>query len=209
MAYIHTLTNQYPVSESDIRYANLNTSFSTPFVPPDEYAWVFPAPQPSYDYTTEQVREIAPIVVNDHYEQRWEITSLPEEAITQNIQTKKQRMIEQVNSKRDELEESGFIYMGKLIDSDSRSVQRISTAVQAAQIAITINTPFQLDWMCADNTILILTAEQLLGMPVALATHANAIHIYGRSVKDIINNATTSTELDAIDINSGWPSTGV
>lgn len=75
MAYIHTLTKQYPVSELDIRYANPNTSFPTPFVPPDEYAWVFPAPHPSYDSATEQVREIAPVVVNNHYEQRWEVIS--------------------------------------------------------------------------------------------------------------------------------------
>lgn len=204
MAYIHTLTKQYPVSELDIRYANPNTSFPTPFVPPDEYAWVFPAPHPSYDSATEQVREIAPVVVNGHYEQRWEIVPLPEEAVTQNIQAKKQRMIEQVNSKRDKLEESGFLYMGKPIDSDSRSVQRINTAVQAAQVAIAMNAPFQLEWMCADNTTLTLDAQQMLGVPVALATHANAVHLNGRNLKDAIAAATTSAELAAIDIESGW-----
>lgn len=71
--YIFTATNQYPVSESEIRAANNQTSFPSPFVPPEGYELVFPAPIPSYDQVSETYREIAPELINGHYEQRFEV----------------------------------------------------------------------------------------------------------------------------------------
>lgn len=72
--YINIDTSQYPVSESDIKAAFPNTSFPVPFTPPDGYAWVFPAPQPSYDPVIRIVRETAPeLTVKGTWEQRWEV----------------------------------------------------------------------------------------------------------------------------------------
>lgn len=72
--YINTSTNQYPVSEADIRAANPNVSFALPFQAPDEYAVVFPAPQPSYDPVIRIVRETAPeLTSKGTWEQRWEV----------------------------------------------------------------------------------------------------------------------------------------
>lgn len=72
--YINTLTNEYPLTERDIRNANPNTSFPVPFIAPAEYAWVFPTPQPEYDQVIRSVREIAPVLsAKGEYEQRWEI----------------------------------------------------------------------------------------------------------------------------------------
>lgn len=74
MPYINTQTNQYPVTERDIRNAYPNTSFTAPFKAPDEYALVFAAPQPAYDQLTQAVREIAPVLTNKgNYEQAWEV----------------------------------------------------------------------------------------------------------------------------------------
>ena len=74
MAYINTQTNQYPVTEQDIRLVYPNTSFANPFVAPDEYAIVFPSPQPTHDPIIQAVREIAPVLtVKGHYEQQWKV----------------------------------------------------------------------------------------------------------------------------------------
>lgn len=73
MPYINTTTNQHPISEQDIRNLNPNTSFSTPFVAPEPYAWVFPSPQPTVT-NLQMVREIAPVLTSKgHYEQRFEV----------------------------------------------------------------------------------------------------------------------------------------
>ncbi len=75
--YINTATNQYPVSEQDIRSAFSNTSFSVPFQPPEDYAVVFASPQPIYDTITEYPREIAPVLTNKGiWEQQWEVVRI-------------------------------------------------------------------------------------------------------------------------------------
>lgn len=72
--YINTLTNEYSLSERDIRNTNPNTSFPVPFIAPAEYAWVFPTPQPEYDQVIRSVREIAPVLsAKGEYEQQWEV----------------------------------------------------------------------------------------------------------------------------------------
>jgi hypothetical protein len=73
--YINTETNQYPLSASDIRSENPNTSFPSPFVPSSKYQWVFPTPQPStYNSITQIVRETAPqLTSKGTWEQRWEV----------------------------------------------------------------------------------------------------------------------------------------
>lgn len=82
--YIKLSDATYPVSEQDIRNANPNTSFSIPFQAPEEYAYVFPAPQPAV--TNLQVaREIAPVLTSKgHYEQRWEVAPLFTEYVDEN-----------------------------------------------------------------------------------------------------------------------------
>lgn len=78
--YINTETNQYPVSESEIRALFPNTSFPVPFVPPSNYAHVFQAPQPTFNALTEFVREIAPTLTQlGTYQQAWEVVALPPE----------------------------------------------------------------------------------------------------------------------------------
>lgn len=71
--YINT-TTQTQHSEQDIRTLFPNVSFPYPFVPPDGYAYVFPAPHPTYNAITERVQAAAPVLTNlGHWEQTWEV----------------------------------------------------------------------------------------------------------------------------------------
>lgn len=101
--------------------------------------------------------------------------------------------------RRDTLEASGFPYLGHLLDSDPRAVQRINTAVQAAQAAVGAGQPFQIGWTCMDGQVLPLDAAGMMGMPVALAMHANGLHQVARSFKVRIGAASTVEELMTID----------
>ena len=84
MAYIRLIDNFYPLSEREIRDAFPNTSFATPFNP-EGYAVVFPVPQPTFDWVTQGVREIAPqISSKGTWEQVWEVFSLTPEQIAEN-----------------------------------------------------------------------------------------------------------------------------
>lgn len=72
--YINIATQQYPVTERDIRQNNPNVSYPSPFNPGEEYAVVFPYPQPDHDPIVQIVREIAPVLTQKNtWEQRWEV----------------------------------------------------------------------------------------------------------------------------------------
>jgi hypothetical protein len=104
---------------------------------------------------------------------------------------------------RDLLEASGFPYLGKRLDSDARSVQRINTAVQAAQAALAASQPFAITWTCADNSALALDGAGMLGVPVALALYADQLHQACKTLRAQIELATTPAQVQAI----AWPST--
>lgn len=78
--YINTTTlTQH--SEADIRAANPNTSFPVPFVAPEVYAYVFPAPA-QYDPATQYAVETTPVLTaKGHYEQAWIVTDKTAEVI--------------------------------------------------------------------------------------------------------------------------------
>jgi len=105
---------------------------------------------------------------------------------------------ELVKAGRDAAETAGFIYMGKLLQSDERSVARITGATQAAQKAIELGLPFAIDWTCDDNTVLSLDAEGMTGMPAALAAYVNTLFEQGRVLRQAIADANTPAAIAAI-----------
>lgn len=120
------------------------------------------------------------------------------------------RLVSAINVERDRREESGFPYLGKWLDSDARSVQRIVVTAQAAQIAVAAGQEFSETWICADNTLLPLDGPGLVGMPVALASNAGAIHARASALKrQVLDQSATVETLKQIDILAGWPSEGI
>jgi hypothetical protein len=106
---------------------------------------------------------------------------------------------ERTKRKRDNMEASGFPYLGKIMDSDPRAVMRIVAAVQAAQAAIAVGEPFQIDWTAKDGTAIKLDAAGMVGMPAALAIKANQLHQEAKAFKTRIHAAADFAELEALD----------
>ena len=102
---------------------------------------------------------------------------------------------------RQQMETAGFPYMGKTFDSDERSAIKINTAVQTAQVA---GPAFTINWTAQDDTDVTMDQAAMFGMPAALATYANALHIAYRTHKAAINEADFDTLL-TYDVNAGWP----
>ena len=119
------------------------------------------------------------------------------------------RLISRINQKRNKVEQSGFPYMGKVFDSNQVSAIRINGAAQAAMMAIQTNTPFSLDWTAADNSVVSMTAQDVVGMPLAMAAHSNACHQVARQKKELANELLIQNDragIELFDIESGWPS---
>lgn len=117
----------------------------------------------------------------------------------------KDELRKHINAERDRRETLPFPYLGKLFDSDERSVKRILAAAQAAQAALSANAPFEIEWVCADNTTITLDAQQMVGMPAAMAQHGYALHQHGRALKAQVEAADSLEALASIDPMAGWP----
>lgn len=117
------------------------------------------------------------------------------------LEDAKQQRWARIIAIRDGLEGEGFTYLDKPFDSDLRSILRISVTAQAAMAAAMQDTDFAIDWTCADNSILSMTRDQVIGLPVALATHANEIHLQARDLKVALDNAGSIAEVQLVQ----WP----
>jgi hypothetical protein len=76
MEYFNTLTQAYPLSENDIKRAFPNTSFSIPFVPPENYVHVAETAPPEYSPVIQYAKKLLPQLSpksSFQYEQQWEI----------------------------------------------------------------------------------------------------------------------------------------
>ena len=104
----------------------------------------------------------------------------------------------EINQARDEAEQGGFEYMGKVFDSDQVSCIRMSSAAQAmSAVAMSGETP-TITWTCQDNSTIDLTPAELMGLVVALAQHSNECHQKATELKAKIDACASKEELDAI-----------
>lgn len=92
----------------------------------------------------------------------------------------------------------GFTYLDKPIDSDRDSIMSITGAGVAALAAKSAGLPYSVTWTCADDSTIVLDADGVLGMVVALAMFADAQHAKARPLKDAIKNAKTPDDLGKV-----------
>lgn len=118
---------------------------------------------------------------------------------SQDLQALKQRKWATVRLQRDKLEAAGFQYMGTWFDSDPRSMLRIVTATEAARAAMEAQQSFEIEWVTLDNSTVVLSTAQVIGMLPTLAQYGEALHSAARSLRSAIEAAQSVEELDAID----------
>lgn len=102
---------------------------------------------------------------------------------------------QEINEARTNAELEGFTFNGKPFDSDRDSISRIGNAATAAQSALLMKQPFQVDWVTKDNESMQLDAQGILMMHGALVQHVDQANAKAQSIKKKINSATTIAEL--------------
>lgn len=189
MTYLNTLTSQYPLTERDIREANPNVSFPEVFSPTEDYEWVFPTPQPTYDKLSQIVVLGTPALTHlGSYEETWEIKprfydytdsenvlhtaqEQLDAEIARNTTENNLRLRTLAKANRqtqvDAIEVTTST--GKTFDGDEMSQTRMARAIVAMQAT---NTP-TVTWVLADNTATQATIQELTEA-LALAGAAQA-----------------------------------
>lgn len=205
MSYIQKSTGQYPLSERDIRAAHPNTSFPSPFKAPDDYAWVFPTPQPSYNPITHGVREIAPALSSKgEYEQQWEVYELDPAQVEENIVAAKAGLIEAATAKRWEVMTGGVtlpggIQVGTTIDDQNRITSVVANAALAG-----LTDADEVDFKAASGWVRITIAE-VKAIAGAIGQFVQACYSAERAHHEAIALLDTVQAVRDYDVNDDWP----
>lgn len=109
------------------------------------------------------------------------------------IEQLKADKILELKSTRDSLEVEPIEYNGNLFDYDEKARDRINSAIIALSIA-----GQSIAWTTADNTNVIVTADDLRGVIAAVALRSNDLHIKYRELKEQVLACTTAEEVAKI-----------
>lgn len=88
--------------------------------------------------------------------------------------------------------ETGVNFMGHVFDADEAAQRHVTGAVVTAQVAIGMGQPFQTEWITKHNAIVLLNAEQLFALGIALASHVSSHKLEGRRRKNAVAQAMIS-----------------
>lgn len=133
---------------------------------------------------------------------KWHDWSKAASSYVLNMTRAKQEQWDAIKEKRTEIENAGFYWQTYLFDSDPISQSRIQGAVQMAQIALSQNQPFSIDWTIANDTVVTLSAQDMVSVGLALGSHINQCHVIGRQLREQIDAAQTPEVLESVV----WPS---
>ena len=204
MSYTHKTTGEYPVSEAQIRLAYPNTSFPVPFQAPEDYAWVFPTPQPTYEPITHGVREIAPALSSKgEYEQQWEVYELEPEQVDENLVAAKANLKVAVTDKRWAVMTGGISLPGGMQVGTSIDDQNRITSVVANAELVGLTGETLVDFKSNFGWVQI-TVDQIKVIAGAIGQFVQACYSAERQHHEAIDLLVTVQELRTYDVNAGW-----
>lgn len=112
------------------------------------------------------------------------------------------RKLDALAAKRWEKEAGGIVFNGMTVATDAVSQTKIIGAVVGAQM----DPQSTIQWKMADGSFSTLDATAVLAMAMAVRAHVQACFDNEAEIRVLIQAAGTKEELDAIDIDAGWPS---
>ena len=197
MSYINTTTLAYPVSEGEIRAMHPDVSFPTPFRAPEEFAVVFPVPQPAHDTWTHGVREVAPVLTGKGaWEQSWEVYPIVRtaEEESKRLADTKAAKLAAIHAEKNRARDGGFIVDGVLFDSD------LPARTSYAELAIAIQqdpTPTT-RWKASDGVWVDMDATLFQKVYAAGRAHIEACFAWQEAKEQSVATAATYDDVMAI-----------
>lgn len=105
----------------------------------------------------------------------------------------KQAKLKELKTIRDTEEVKPIEYNGNLFDFDDKARDRINSAIIALSI-----TGQSIEWTTADNTNVLVTADDLRCVVANVAVRSNELHVKYRELKVLIESCTTKEEVENI-----------
>lgn len=115
------------------------------------------------------------------------------EYVTPTLDELKQAKLIELKTIRDTEEVKPIEYNGNLFDFDDKARDRINSAIIALSI-----TGQSIEWTTADNTNVLVTADDLRAVIAAVAIRSNELHIKYRNLKEQVLACTTKEQVEQI-----------
>ena len=106
----------------------------------------------------------------------------------------KQAKINELKTIRDTEEVKPIAYNGNLFDFDDKARDRINSAIIALSI-----TGQSIEWTTADNTEVMVNADDLRSVIAAVSLRSNELHVKYRKLKEQVEACTTKEQLEKIE----------
>jgi len=101
----------------------------------------------------------------------------------------------EIKAAREAQEFGSFTWNTYAFQCDEVSQRRIQGAVQLA----VLDESFSIDWTLMDNSVVTLSAQDMISVGMALSIHVNGGHVKSRALRDQIDAATSEAEIDGIN----------
>jgi len=105
---------------------------------------------------------------------------------------------QEIKKARDAHEFGGFTWGAYLFDSDQLSQQRIGQAAQAALFSQSTDQAYHQDWTLANNTVVSLSAQDMLDVALAMGTHIGNAHTRARELREMVFATNSAEELNQL-----------
>ncbi|WP_276764756.1 DUF4376 domain-containing protein [Phascolarctobacterium succinatutens] len=112
---------------------------------------------------------------------------------TPSLDELKAQKLTELKNIRDTEEVKPISYNGNLFDFDDKARDRINSAIIALSI-----TGQSIEWTTADNSNVIVTADDLRGVVANVAVRSNELHVRYREIKASVLVCETAEEVDKI-----------
>lgn len=124
-------------------------------------------------------------------------TKKPKEYVyVPSLEELKNSKISAFKAARDSEEVQPIEYNGNLFDYDEKARDRINAAIIALDAQ---GAEASIDWTTADNNDVPVTANDLRAVIGAVAVRSNALHVKYRNLKEKVETAETTEEIEAIN----------
>lgn len=159
-----------------------------------------PTGKPVVNPLTHDITEGDPILVDDHYEQQWEVVAVQQAESDSRLAASRAARWDEIKSIRDaKTQNGGFPSDGKWFHSD------IFSRIQ--QIGLTImgnGVPPGLQWKTMDGSKVPMNPAKAGAVFAAAAAQDLALFAHAEALKAAVDAAE---DPDSVDIQAGWPQT--
>lgn len=108
-----------------------------------------------------------------------------------------------INIVRDEKINEGYEWNGNIYDIDSTSLSILAN--YAMSVSNGINLPPNFTWRTKNNINIPLSPSELIQLNSILILYVNKVYTYSWYLKSVLDEMQDKEEVDAFDIEIGWP----